>query len=128
MDTSVIVSVPKRFKYTATGSVPGPSGNWTVRYGNGDETTYPLNQGEEVSCEKRHLEGLCEDCEARRVSRMNRDQVLDLYYAGRVSQDVFEAHDDVWHFLNPAGSRPLPTAFPDVLRIAHKILHFHNER
>lgn len=92
-----------------------------------------LNTREEIMCpvlrdkDDYHFEGVCEDCDVRRLSRMNLGQVEDHFSQGRVTRDQLDAYRWVWSYLSPHGGQPhwcsQPyTQDPDVQRIARKLL------
>lgn len=85
-----------------------------------------LNEAEEVSCETSHLEGRCEDCDVRRISRYSLEDVMDRFGEGRVTIAQFDAYRFVWGLLTPYdtyrhwANQPYVTD-PDVCRIARKL-------
>jgi hypothetical protein len=86
-----------------------------------------INTQEEITCRTPHLEGYCEDCDARYLSRLNLAQIEDRFSQGRVSRNQLDAYRWVWALLSPAGSNPhwknQPyVTDPDVRRTARKFL------
>ncbi|MFJ8594813.1 hypothetical protein [Streptomyces sp. NPDC093598] len=76
-----------------------------------------------------HFEVHCEDCDARRLARLNLGQVEGRYQQGRFTQEAFEAYMFVWATLSPARSRAEWRELPqdaDVRRIARKLLVIRN--
>lgn len=63
----------------------------------------------------------CEDCDARRMSRMTLDAVDGAYREGLVTQDDFEAYGYVFETLSPYQGTPAVPDHPDVRRIARKL-------
>lgn len=92
---------------------------------------YPLHADEHTTCpivdapDNYHFELCCEDCAVKELARLNLDRVEGRYYAGRITQDAFEAYMFVWALLSPSGSKREWRATPkdrNVRRIARKLL------
>lgn len=49
-----------------------------------------------MTCDRSHFLGRCDECDARYVAHMSKDEVLNWYNQGVIGQDLYEAFDDVW--------------------------------
>lgn len=74
-----------------------------------------------------HLEGRCEDCDVRTLSRLTLGEVEDRHHAGRITQEQYEAYDYVHSLLSGTRYTLAVPAAPAARRIARKLLRAHGD-
>lgn len=97
------------------------AGKMLTQFAHGTQADAQADADRRNPAHPQHFEGRCDDCDARRISRLTLGQVEDQYRVGRVSQDQFEGYLYARDLLRFGGAAQA-TVIPAVMRFARKLI------